>query len=437
MNKSLIIAKREYLAAVRTKGFLIALILLPVFMGGGLLVFTLLKDRTDVSDKKIIILDNSKVFKDYLLEITDLRNKNEIYNDRGEKILPAIYLEFVTSDTAGSNEQKLKLSNRIRNKDIHAFIEIGSDVVHPTPGEENSQIFYYAENASLDNIRGWFNNAINNKLRENRILELGIDPEEVKDLFYWVNVDGMGLLNKDLKTGEVIDARKSSELQTILVPYVLLLLMFMMVMMAALPLLTAVMEEKSERIAEVLLGSVTPTQFMIGKIIGSLAVSLTTSAIYIVGATVTLNSINLSDVIPFKVIPWFFVYMLLNITMIGSIMAALGATCNDSKDAQSMTFPAMLPIIIPLFVMMPIIMDPLSKMATILSLFPLWTPMLMLLRQSTSVTIPLWEPIAGLVGVVFFTTFCVWAGARIFRSTIILQGKRPRIGTIFRYIIKG
>jgi ABC-2 type transport system permease protein len=197
------------------------------------------------------------------------------------------------------------------------------------------------------------------------------------------------------------------------------------------------MEEKSERIAEVLLGSVTPWQFMTGKILGSLGVSLTTSTIYIAGAVFSLGRMNMADIIPFDVIPWFFVYMLLNIIMVGSIMAALGATCNDSKDAQAMQFPAMLPIIIPLFLMMPIILNPLGKMATGLSLVPLWTPMLMLLRQSTSVTIPVWQPIVGLIGVILFTGFCVWAGARIFRSTIILQGKRPKIGTMLKYIIKG
>ena len=127
----------------------------------------------------------------------------------------------------------------------------------------------------------------------------------------------------------------------------------------------------------------------------------------------------------------------MNIIMVGSIMAALGATCNDSKDAQAMQFPVMLPIIIPLFVMMPVILNPLGKMATGLSLFPLWTPMLMLLRQTTSVTIPLWQPIVGLAGVIIFTILCVWAGARIFRSAIILQGKRPKIGTLVKYIVRG
>jgi ABC-2 type transport system permease protein len=197
------------------------------------------------------------------------------------------------------------------------------------------------------------------------------------------------------------------------------------------------MEEKSERIAEVLLGTVTPGEFMMGKVLGSLGVAFTTSAIYIAGGIFSVYKLGRQDIIPFHVLPWFFVYLFLNITMVGTVMAALGATCNDSKDAQSMQFPAMLPLLIPLFFMMPVIMNPLGNLATGLSLFPLWTPMLMLLRQSTSVTIPLWQPIVGLVGVVLFTVFFVWAGARVFRASIILHGKRPKFGTLVKYVVKG
>lgn len=437
MNKILVIAKREYRAAVKTKGFLISLLLLPVFMGGGLVVFTLLKDKVDLSDKKIVVLDYSDNFGEYLINTAENWNSNEIYNEKKERVSPSYFIEIVKPDSIDPNQQKLILSDRVRRKEIHAFAQIGANVVHPRQGDDKSRIFYFSENSAIDNVRRWLNDVINNKIREIRIAELGVDQDKIRDLFYWVNTESMGLLNIDSKTGEVIAARKSNEMQTIFVPYILLLLMFMMLMTSAVPLLTAVMEEKSERIAEVLLGSVTPWQFMMGKVIGSLGVSLTTSAIYIAGGIFTTSKMGLAELIPYDVLPWFFIYMILNIVMIGSIMAALGASCNDSKDAQAIQFPVMLPIILPLFFMMPVIINPLGKLATGLSLFPLWTPMMMLLRQSTSVTIPLWQPIVGLIGVVLFTVFSVWAGGRIFRSTIILHGKRPKIGTLLKYIIKG
>jgi len=437
MSKAFIIAKREYAAAVRTKGFLISLILLPLFMGGGLVVFSLMKDKIDISDKKIAVIDHTGIFSEQLVTAAENHNQNNIKNEEGEKIAPAYSFEIIKADTTNPHQQKLELSRRVRAKEIHAFMQIGSDVVHPTYGEENSNIYYYAENSALDNVRRWVNNIINGKIREARILELNLDKEQVQDLFYWVNVEGMGLLSIDSKTGQVKDAKKTNELETIMVPYILILLMFMMLMMSAIPLLSAVMEEKSERIAEVLLGSVTPTQFMVGKILGSVGVSLTTSVIYIAGAIFTLQSMDFGNLIPYDVLPWFFIFMFLNIIMVGSLMAALGSACNDSKDVQAIQFPAMLPIIVPLIVMMPIILNPLSSFATGMSLFPVWTPMLMVLRQATSVTIPVWQLYVGLLGVLLFTAFSVWAGARIFRSAIIMQGKRPKIGTLLRYIFKG
>ena len=228
MNKSLIIAKREYSAAVRTKGFLISLILLPLFMGGGFIVFTLMKDKIDTSDKKIAVIDHTGIFAEQLVTTAENHNQNNIKNEEGEKIASAYSFEIIQTDSINPHQQKLELSRMVREKEIHAFLQIGSDVVHPTYGEENSKIYYYAENSALDNVRNWVNNNINGIIRETRILELELDKEQVQDLFYWINVEAMGLLSVDTRTGQVKDAKKTNELETIMVPYILILLMFMM-----------------------------------------------------------------------------------------------------------------------------------------------------------------------------------------------------------------
>lgn len=438
MNKTFVIAKREYRAAVRTKGFLITLLLLPIFMGGGFISMAIMEDKVDTTDKKIAVIDQTGVLGESLVQRAELRNKFEITDSvTGDKKAPAYQIELITLNAADINGQKLQLSDRVRNSEIQAFIQIGPDVIHPRPGEENSRIFYFSGNSLMDEARNWIGYVLNEKIKEIRVGELGIIPEKVQDLFYYVNPEGMGLIKKDTRTGDIQDARQSNVMETIIVPYVLMFLMFMTLMMSAIPLLNAVMEEKSERIAEVLLGSVTPTQFMMGKVLGGLAVSLTTTAIYIIGAVLTMNYMDVGELIPYSVLPWFFGYMLLNIIMVGTGMAALGSTCNDSKDAQAIQFPAMLPIIIPMFVMMPIIQNPLSNFATVMSLIPPFTPMLMLVRQATQVTIPLWQPIVGLAGVLVFTLISVWAGGRIFRSSIIMHGKRPKLGLLLRQILKG
>ncbi|MFC2097838.1 ABC transporter permease [Bacteroidota bacterium] len=437
MKKILILAKREYIASVRTKGFLIALIVLPIFMGGGFLAYALLKDKVDTKDKKVVLIDESGVVAKKVQEAADYRNKNEIFDEKTkEKNKPAYLIEIVQAEN-DLDKQKLELSNRVRERELHGFVHISPDVVHPVGEGKQSRIFYYSENSSMDSFLGWVSRLINNHLKQLRVEELKLDQNILQDLFYYNSVEGMGLISMDEKTGDINEAKSSNELESVLLPYFMMLLMFMMLMMAAIPLLSAVMEEKGERIAEVLLGSVTPFQFMMGKIMGGVGVSLTTSSIYIIGIVFTAGQLNFLDKIPLEVIPWFFVYMVLAIIMVGSIMAALGSACNDAKDAQSMQFPAMVPLFIPMMLILVIIQNPMGSLATGLSLFPPFTPMLMVARMASPVAIPLWQPIVGMIGVLIFAIFSVWAGGRIFRSAILLQGKRPKLGLLLKFIIKG
>jgi ABC-2 type transport system permease protein len=176
---------------------------------------------------------------------------------------------------------------------------------------------------------------------------------------------------------------------------------------------------------------------MVGKIIGGVGVSLTASAVYVIGGIVLVNHLELGEYIPYKLLPWFFTYMVAAIVMMGAIFASLGAACNDPKDAQSLTMPAMIPIMIPMFFLFPVIREPQGTLATVGSLIPIFTPMLMILRQATPVGVPAWQPWAGLALVLLFTVFAVWAGGRMFRVGILMQGTPPKLSNFVRWIVKG
>jgi len=438
MRKILVLVKREYRTAVRTKSFIIGLLLAPLFMGGSLIVFALMEDKVDTSDKEIVVIDHSGLIAEFLIEAADQRNKTEIFNqETGDQIRPAYHITAMDVDTNELVQTRIHLSERIRRKELHAFVEIGSGILHPSRDMEKSRIRYYGENSMMDDVREWLTWPINNRIQQLRVTELNIDEQAVRDLFHWINLDGLGLVTVDKKTGGIQDARQIGVGETIIIPYIIVFLMFIMLMMSAIPLLTAVMEEKMNKIAEVLLGSVTPFQFMMGKVIGGIAVSLTASSVYVIAGIITAIKLEVSHLIPYDVIPWFFAYLILNIIMVGAGMAALGSACNDNKDAQSLQFPAMLPVILPLFVMMPVIKEPLGSFATSLSLFPPFTPMLMLIRQSTPVTIPMWQPVVGLIGIAIFTAFTLWAGGRIFRTCILMQGQKPKLASLIKYVIRG
>ena len=438
MRKTLRLARREYKATVQTKGFIIGILLAPVLMSGSLIAMALLKDRVDTTDKRVALVDRSGIIAEVLVEAANARNTREVHDEEsGRKVKPAYLIEIVEPNDEDPAVQRLELSDRVRGRHLHAFVEIGEEVLHPGENQEASRISYHAKNAVMDDVRGWMGWPINNHLRRARLADAGVDESNVRDLFHWVSVAGMDLVSVDEETGEIQDAQRSSEGEAIGIPIIMLMLIFLLTMMGAVPLLHSVMEEKSQRIAEVLLGSVRPFQFMMGKVLGGIGVSLTGSAVYVIGGIIVVKRMGLGEYIPYHILPWFFGYMVLNITMLGAMLAALGSACNDAKDAQSLTMPAMVPMMIPMFILMPVLKEPLSDFATWLSLFPPFTPTLMLLRFSTPAGVPTWQPWVGLVGVLAFTVLSVWAGGRIFRVGILMQGKSPKLPDILRWAIRG
>ena len=438
MRKLLKLAKREYLASVKTKGFIIMLVLMPVLMSGSGIAMYLLRNQVDTTDKKVAVLDRSGVITDVLLTAAKQRNDDDVFDkESGKKIQPAYVFEFVQPDSINPEAQKLELSNRIEDGELHAFLDVGPNVLNLEGDKDTFLMAYHAKNAAMDNIRTWLNNTINNHLRMTRMRDAGVDDSQADEILTWIQVEAMGLVTVDEETGEIQAARKTSEAEALLVPMILFFLMFMMVMMGAMPLLQTTMEEKTQRIAEVLLGSLTPFEFMGGKVLGGLGVALTGTLFYLCGGIFLVSKMGLADFIPFHLIPWFLTFLILEIIMVGSMMAALGSACNDPKDAQNLTFPVMIPVMFPIFIFMPILQEPTSAFATWMSLFPMFTPMLMLLRKASPVDIPMWQPWVGLVGVFLFTIFSVWMGGRIFRMGILMQGGTPKIGKIIRWAFRG
>lgn len=438
MSKILRIAKREYLSTVRTKGFVLGLVLAPVVMGGSAIAMALLEGHVDTRDRVVAIVDRSGVVAEALVQAAEARTAQVVYDERtGEKLRPVYSIEVVTPDDADPQAQRLELSNRVRSGRLHAFIEIASGVLHPRVDTATARVAYYAENAVMDDVRRWVERPINDRLRWLRLSETGIPVSAVPDLFDWVAAGPMALVSVDPGTGEIGEARRTSELEAVVTPLVLPVLMFLMIMMGAVPLLSAVVEEKSQRIAEVVLGSVQPWQFMAGKVVGGVGVSLTGSAVYIVGGVIVLQHLGLSEHIPYRILPWFVAYMLMAIIMLGSVYLAFGSVCNDAEEAQSLMLPAMIPVMIPMFVLVPVLREPDSVFATVLSLVPPFTPMLMLIRMAVREGVPMWQHWFGLAGMVAAALLAVWAAGRIFRVAILMQGVPPRLGNLFRWALRG
>ena len=249
-------------------------------------------------------------------------------------------------------------------------------------------------------------------------------------------VANLGLVQKDA-AGNIGKAETTNQMLNVFLPLGLMLLMFMLIMVGAQPLLHTVLEEKMQRIAEVLLGSVTPFQLMMGKVIGMVGVSLVIATIYLVGGYFALERAGYAGLFPTHLMWWFVIYVALAVLMFGALFSAVGAAVTDLREAQSMVTPLMLFVVTPLFVWVNVVREPNSTFATVFSLFPPATPMLMTIRQAVPPGIPMWQPVLGVVLVLITTVGCVWVAGRIFRVGILMHGKSANLGEMMRWIVRG
>ena len=442
MHRVLLVARRDYLAAVRTKAFLVGLVVAPLLFGGSAIGMALFKEKPDTKGKTIAILDRTGVAAAAVIDAARERNVKDLFDKTtGLQVMPRYQFETVAPEAGDPNLQRLALSERVRKGGLFAFLEIGAAAVDPAkqPGkdEADGKVAYYTNAGGLDEMRRWLSDPVNAGLRRVRLGRLGIDQSHFQDIEKAAVVERMSLFTWDEKTGEIRPARKKSDLESFTVPLVLVLLLSMIVMMGAAPMLTAVTEDKTNRVVEMLLGVATPFDLVAGKVLAAIGLSLTSSAFYVVGSTLALQGMGLVGMVPFDLLPWFYVYLVAEVTVMCAFASALGAACNSPQEAQSLGVLLISPVMIPLMIMVPILKQPNGLMATAISLFPPFTPVLMLLRQSMPGAVPVWQPWVGLAGVIGWTLLMSFAGARVFRVGILMQGKPPRAADLLRWAVRG
>jgi ABC-type Na+ efflux pump permease subunit len=189
-----------------------------------------------------------------------------------------------------------------------------------------------------------------------------------------------------------------------------------------------------QKIAEVLVSSVSPFELMAGKLIGTVFVSLTLSVLYLGGAALIVAQMALTGYVNPALIVWFIVFQLLGLLIFGSFFIAVGAACSEIRDAQSLMSPVMMMIILPMFCLVPVLESPTSTFSRAISLFPPATPMLMTLRIASKPGPPLWELLLGVALCAAFTCLCLWAAAKVFRIGILSQGQAPTVGKMIRWV---
>jgi len=444
MHRILLIARRDYLATIRTKAFIIGLVVAPLLFGGGFLGVALIQNKPDIKPRRIAIVDAAGVAA-AVIEAAQELNAKDLYDKDTHRQMRPRYIFETVAPAADARQQRLELSDGVRREQLYAFIGISPSVLQPAPAlpaagrkDPPAPVIIYTNAGTFDEADRWLSDAINEGIRRVRLAKMGLDPRGLSGALESVKVDRFGLVTRDPKTGEIREAGKKNEVAEFAVPFGLMLLLGMIVMVGSSPMLSAVTEDKNQRLVEMLLGLATPFELMMGKVLGALGTSLTSSAFYIVGGTLALEGAGLAGMVPFAVLPWFYIYLIADVVFLCSFAAALGAGCSTPQDAQQLAILLLAPVMIPYFLMAFVMQQPNGAISTGLSLFPPFTPMLMLLRQAMpGGGVPAWQPWVGLAGVLAFTLLMVVAAARIFRIAILVQGKTPQLAEMVRWAVRG
>ena len=447
MRKILTIAIREYFAMVGTKAFVISIVMMPILMLGGLIAMELLQNIGQVRDRKIAVIDHAGQFFTALEDAAKARNAAlDLAIETGNKDamaseIPGTSLErYELTEIESANvddEFRYELSQQIRNQELYAFVEISADVLGSD--DPQSGVNFYSEDSSISLARRWISDVISAVSRQQRIEDAGLQSEELEKFAAInapVSVAGRGLMDM-AADGSIVSSQEKDVMLTLFLPMGIMMFMFMVIFMASQPMLESVLEEKSQRIAEVLLGSANPSQLMAGKLLGTVAGSLTTFGIYIGGIVAMASYRDWSDFIPYELIPWFIVFQVVGVLFYASIFMAVGASVSQLKEAQSMLLPVWMMLMAPLFVWFMIVQDPQGPMAVALSFIPPTASTTMVLRMATGQTIPLWQPIISLLVTLVATLVIVVLAGRIFRVGILWQGKTPKLTEILKWAFVG
>ncbi|MFI5403442.1 MAG: ABC transporter permease [Planctomycetota bacterium] len=421
MSKVWRVAKTEYLNLVRSKAFLVSIFLMPVFMGGAITVQTLLEDRVDLRDRRVAVVDGTGRLLAGLEQAAAARNATEAMKG-GEQVKPRFIVEAASGD-------EVSLASRVRKGELFAYVLVGAGILER---RANAEATYHTQNPTYEDLPRWLGNVINGEVRRIRFEESGIDRALVDQLSAPVPLRQYGLAEVTA-TGEVKKERVN-ELQTYLAPMGAMFLLFMLVMMAAPMLLNTVLEEKIQRISEILVSSVSPFELFLGKLLGNVFVSWTLFLVYVGGGIFVAAHFDALHFVPFGLLGWFLLFQLLALLIFGSIFSAIGAACSEMRDAQSMMTPAMLIVMMPMFVWIVVLKSPDSPFAVAVSLFPPATPFLMLMRLAIPPGPAAWEVALSVVLTVAFTLFCVWAAGKIFRIGILAQGQAPSYRRLVQWI---
>jgi ABC-2 type transport system permease protein len=430
MRKVLTIAASEFATAVRAKGFWIGILFMPVLFGGALSLQKMVDRQVDATPRVLAVIDDTGELLPGLQASADAWNRGE--RDAGPPVVagPQFHIEAIDAAARDRETLRLELSDRVRREQLFGFAELPAGLLAT---DTNEKVRYYSAAPAYGELPGWLHRSVMKQVITRRFADADISPIVVHNLIRPVAIEELGLVDRT-RDGAVRSAQTVDKIRTIGVPVTFMFVLFIIVMTTTPQLLNSVLEEKMSRISEVLLGSVSPFQLMLGKLVASSAVSAVLTLVYLTGAAYAAHRWGYFDVIDVRMLLWFVGFLLLAVLIYGSLFIAIGSACSDLKDAQNLMTPAMMLIMIPALMWPAVTRAPQSLLSVGASMFPPATPFLMLLRLALEDRPPVWQVVVSVALTLLTTVLIVWAAGKIVRTGLLMQGKGITIGELVRWV---
>jgi ABC-2 type transport system permease protein len=442
-----LVASREFLVTVSSKGFLFGVLVMPLLMV--VLLSTLprmMRDRGARVDVEVALIDRSGALAGSLRTELDpatiegrraavQRAITEQLGRAGEKAaatvqatqpqIPNFKIRERPADAVLDAEKAWLTDGKIGRRERRALVIIPANAVARAAGEPYGTYELYAPRNLPEDAESTLHNALRQSVIAERLRETGVDPAVVRDATQIERV----------RTVVVAADGKQQGAQGLnrALPFIMGVLLFMGVMTGGQALMTSTVEEKSSRVVEVLLAAVSPLELMWGKLLGQLGVGLLMMGVYVGLGVLALLQFALFGLIDPLLILYLFVFFLMAYLVYGALMQMIGAAVNQMADAQSLMGPLMLLLVVPYVLTVFIGGQPDAPFAVIMSFVPPVNAFGMMARLASSSPPPLWQVLVSMGLSLVAACVTVWFAAKVFRVGLLMHGKPPSFGTLIKW----
>ncbi|MCP3905950.1 MAG: ABC transporter permease [Planctomycetes bacterium] len=326
---------------------------------------------------------------------------------------------------------RLAVEERVRSGDLLAAAIVPASLL-AGPADPDGPPFVLLTTARLDADHvGLIERVVGRGIVRVRAERSSQDVEDMRRLLRAPSSSTTTLLASG---GEEDQSEETRVLRQIIVPIAFMMLLWGSTFGGGQHLLSSTIEEKSNRVMEVLLSAVSPLQLMAGKIFGACLVGLLIVCVYsgvIIAGLVAAARMDLIE--PIQLV-YLAVYFFMAVFMVASLMAAVGSAVSDVREANSLLMPVMLILTFPLMLWFPISQDPNGMVATVFSFIPPATPFVMILRIAADEAVPAWQIVASIAWGYLCVLGMIWMASRIFRVGVLMQGKPPSPLELIRWL---